>query len=682
MNFRALVVSLVLLAFPLLAQTTTPTTPAPTEGKRVYVPADFAQFAPRTALDMLSRVPGFAIKSEDSERGLGEASGNVLINGQRISGKSNDVLTELSRIGAGNVERIEIVEAATLDIPGLSGQVANVIVKSRGISGQWTYRPEFRAHYTDPLFTRFEVSLNGTKGPIEYTLGVDNRGNRSGAGGPTWITDAAGSLIEERDEEWKGNSEQPRLSSRIVYDGPGTAVGNLNMSYGRLMFEYLESGTRTTADGSRRREVTIEEEGYNYELGGDYEFGLGAGRLKLIGVGRGSSYPGETNVITRSIDGTSISGSRSTSDWVDRETIARTEYRWNRAGAEWQISAEGAFNSLDNASRVFQMNSSGAFVEVPLAGGTATVEEDRYEVMGTYGRPVAKNVTLKLTAGGEYSELAQVGAGGTTRDFWRPKGELSAAWKVSPVTDLNVKLARRVGQLNFFDFLASANIRDDIQTAANPDLVPQQSWELDVEGTRNLGAHGRTMLRVYGRQIDDIVDYIPIGTSGQAPGNLDSAQVYGVESRSTFNFDPIGWKGARLDAHLRWQDSEVADPLTGEKRPISNSLQEFFSFALRHDVANTDWAWGTGYSYQLNAKSYRLTEVGRQWEGPIWGDVYVEHKNVYGLTVRAGWYNLLAADSMWDRTVHAGRRTDPVAFVEHRDRQIGPIFSFQVRGKF
>lgn len=104
--------------------------------------------------------------------------------------------------------------------------------------------------------------------------------------------------------------------------------------------------------------------------------------------------------------------------------------------------------------------------------------------------------------------------------------------------------------------------------------------------------------------------------------------------------------------------------------------------ALRHDLSNTDWAWGTGYSYQLNAKNYRLAEVGRLWEGPVWGDIYVEHKNVGGLTVRAGVYNLLAADSIWDRTVHRGRRTGSVDFIEHRDRQIGPIFSFQVRGNF
>jgi outer membrane receptor for ferrienterochelin and colicins len=677
MNLRATLVLLLVLSTSAFAQT-----PAPAEAKSTYTPADFVQFAPRTALDMLNRVPGFAIKQEDVvERGLGDATGNVVINGQRISGKSNDVVTELSRIPATTVERIEIVEGETLEIPGLTGQVANVITKATGISGQWAYRPEFRSYYTDPLFTRFEVSLSGTKGPVQYTFGLDNRGNRSGAGGPTWLYNPGGSIVETRDEEWRGNSERPRISGRFVYDGPGSAAGNLNLSYGRLTYDYLETGTRVgTRSGDSLRTVTVDEHGSNYEIGGDYEFALGIGRLKLIGVGRGSRYPNETTVITQFPAETV--GVRFTRDGDDRELIARSEYRWNASGAEWQISGEGAYNSLDTTSGLFEMNAAGAFEEVPLPGGTAKVDENRYEVMGSYGRPLTSKVTMKLSAGGEYSQLAQAGAGGTTRTFWRPKGELSTAWKISPRADLSVKLARRVGQLDFFDFLASVDVSNDQETSANPDLVPEQSWELDLEGVRALGAYGRTTLRLYGRRIDDIIDYIPIGATGQAPGNLDQASVWGVESRSTFNFDPFGWKGARLDAHLGWQDSRVEDPLTGEERPISGSLQEFFVLGLRHDIPNSAWAWGTGYSYQLNALSYRLTEVGRLWEGPVWGDIYLENKDVAGLTVRAGVSNLLAADSMWDRTVHAGRRTDPIDYIEERDRQIGPIFSFQIRGKF
>ncbi|HEY0373081.1 MAG TPA: TonB-dependent receptor [Thermoanaerobaculia bacterium] len=679
MTIRAFTVSLaVLVCLSVFGQTATTAPEA-----RTYVPADFAQFAPRTALDMLNRVPGFSIKEEDGDRGFGEATGNVVINGQRLSGKSNDVLAELNRIPAASVERIEIVDGATLKISGLAGQVANVIVRSRGISGQWAYRPEFRSYYTDPLLTRFEVSVSGTTGPVEYTVGLDNRGNRSGAGGPTWIyaPDHA-TIVEQRDEEWRGNVERPRLSSRFVWDAPGDAKGNLNLSYGRLYYDYLETGTRTaTSTGAFDRRVTEDQHGDDYEIGGDYEFGLGTGKLKLIGVGRGNQYPDEVTVVHSFDDGTA-EGIRFTQVGTERELIGRSEYRWTHGVAEWQLSAEAAFNSLDNTSRLWEMNSIGGFDEVALDGGIAKVEEDRYEIIGTYGRPLTKNLTIKASAGGEYSQLAQVGAGGTTRDFQRPKGELSAAWKISPRMDVNMKLARRVGQLNFFDFLASVDVGSDTHTSANPDLVPEQSWDLEIEGSRNLGALGSTTLRVYGRRIDDIIDYIPISTTGEAPGNLDQAIVYGISSRSTLNLDGIGWKGARLDASMQWQDSEVEDPLTGEERPISNSLQEAFSFGLRYDMPNTDWAAGTDYSYQLNAKNYRLTEVGRLWEGPVWADVYVEHKNVAGLTVRASINNLLAADSMWDRTVHTGRRTGPVDFIEHRDRQIGPIFSFQVRGKF
>jgi len=680
MNVRALIVSLaVLLSTAAFAQT--PAAPA-AEGPRSYAPADFAQFAPRNALDMLNRVPGFTIKYEDLERGLGQATGNVVINGQRLSGKSNDVVTELSRIPAANVERIDVVEGETLDIPGLTGQVANVIVKSAGITGQWAYRPEFRSYYTDPLFSRFEVSLSGTKGPVQYTLGLDNRGNRSGAGGPTWLYSPTGTIVETRDEEWRGNAERPRLSARLVYDGPGTAVGNLNLSYGRLYYDYLETGTRTgTRSGDHARRVTVDEHGDNYEIGGDYEFELGLGKLKLIGVGRGSHYPFEQTAIDSFADAPS-SGFRYTQDGTERELIGRSEYRWNGQGGEWQISAEGAFNSLDNVSRYFELAPAGTFTEIALDGASAKVEEDRYEMTGSYGRSLSSKVTMKLTAGGEYSQLAQAGAGGSTRTFWRPKGEFSTAWKVSPLTDVNLKIARRVGQLNFFDFLADVDVQNDQETAANPDLVPEQSWELDLEGTRSLGSYGRTTLRVYHRLIDDIIDFVPIGLAGQAPGNLDNATMYGINSRSTLNFDPFGWAGARLDAEVQWQGSKVEDPLTGEDRPISGSLQEYFSLALRHDIRNTDWAWGTGYSYSLYAKDYRLTEVGRLWEGPVWGDLYVEHKDVAGLTVRAGVYNLLAADSMWSRTVYSGRRTGAVDYIEERDRQIGPIFSFAVRGKF
>ena len=122
------------VSLPLSAPAQTPDEPG--EDSRTYTVSDFQQFAPRTALDMVSQIPGFSISESDTEqRGFGQAQENVLINGQRISSKSTSAREALDRIPAENVEKLEVVEGADLDIPGLSGQVVNVTAKANGISG-------------------------------------------------------------------------------------------------------------------------------------------------------------------------------------------------------------------------------------------------------------------------------------------------------------------------------------------------------------------------------------------------------------------------------------------------------------------------------------------------------------------------------------------------------------------
>ena len=372
------------------------------------------------------------------------------------------------------------------------------------------------------------------------------------------------------------------------------------------------------------------------------------------------------------------------SDEIEKlqERIARAEYRW-KAGGDWQVSGEYAFNKLDSVSELFVLDADGEYAPIPLPGGTATVQEDRYEIMGTYGRALTPATTLQVSLGGEYSKLEQVGGGGLVRSFRRPKGLVSLAWKASPTLDVNVKLQRRVGQLNFYDFLASVDLNDDQANAGNPDLVPPQASELEIEATRNLGRWGTTSLRAYAQRVDDIVDIVPIGADGESPGNLDRATVHGWEWKGTFNLDALGWQGAKLTTLWQHETSKVRDPLTGENRPISNNLKEAAELGLRHDIAGTDWAWGGDLSYYFNARDYRLSEVGRQWEGPIWGGLFIENKDVLGLTVQARVTNLTNARNRARRTVYDGPRpTGAVLFEEHVNRRIGPIFQLTVSGGF
>lgn len=671
-------------ATPAAPASTDPAATAGTDGTmRTYAADYFSRFAPTNALQMLENVPGFVIRAEVVERGLGQATGNVLLNGQRLSGKSNDVLSQIQRIPAGNVERIEILDGATLDIPGLSGQVANIVAKAGGISGTWRWRPTVRKYFADDNLARFDTSVSGAGANTDWTLGLSNNSNYSAAGdgGGTQIRNADGTLREQRTDVWTGELEQPQLDVKLAHRGASGSLSNLNAMVRVFDYEYLEDGLRydNPAVADRVRGVTSTEEGHNVELGGDHEFGLGGGRLKLIGLAREVDSTMRDTVITQYEDGSPTDGVRFAREGVEHEAIARGEYRWKQGDADWQVSAEYAFNELDSTAEFAVLDADGAFQPQPLPGATAVVQEDRFELMGTYGRALNEDVTMQLSFGGEFSELS---AAGTVREFVRPKGLLSFAWAASPELDVGVKLERRVGQLNFYDFLASVDVNDDQVNAGNPELVPPQTSELQVETTRKFGDWGNTTLRVYFQQIDDIVDIVPIGPDGESIGNLDEATVMGFEWKASLELARFGWRGAKLDTLLQMERSRVDDPLTGEERPISNNLAELFEIGLRHDVPDTQWAWGSEIGYYFYEKDYRLTEEGRFWEGPYWGSLYVEYKDWHGMTFRLSGSNLLDARSKWNRTVYVDRRDGPVDFHQETDRLIGPIFQLSVSGKF
>jgi hypothetical protein len=649
------------------------------DGARTYLPAEFVRFAPRTALDMLRQVPGFAVQGASSnERGLGQATGNVVINGKRISGKSNDAVSELSSIPAGNVIRIEIVDGAKLDVPGLSGQVANVVVRADNISGQFSWNPEVRARYTEPNLFNFSSSVSGKAGPVSYTLGLRNDANRGGGGGLTNIFDASGRLIDVRQEVGLFYIDQPKLSASLKYDGPGNSVGNLNLGYNLFHFTHQDRSDRSgPGQVDRKRRFRSTEREHNYEIGGDYQFGLGSGQLKLIGLHSFEHSPFETTAIVYYADERAPTGSRFLQTGDETENIARAEYRWRSGPADWQISAEGAFNSLDYSSELSALNSAGEFVVAPRGIVKGGVDEKRGEVILSHGRPLSSKLSIQLSGGAEYSQLSAVGF---TRGFVRPKGSVSAAWKPVDNLSVNAKLQRRVGQLSFFDFLPSVNLGNDQQNVGNPDLVPSQSWDAELEAVRNLGAWGRTTIRGYSRLISDIIDTIPIGPTGESPGNLNRATVYGIEWKSTVNFDPAGWRGAKLDTRFQFQTSSLDDPLTGVPRRISSDTVRLLEANLRHDVPGTPYAWGVSLSHFHRAPSVRLGLFAQQNETPGFGSIFVEHKNVMGLTLRARAGNLFYADDKLFRVFYTGRRTGPIDLVERRTRNIGPIFSFTVSG--
>lgn len=656
-------------------------------GRQIYDAAQFARFTPRTALDMARQIPGFTIDTGDSSaRGFGQADENVLINGARISGKNSDAITFLSRISAVNVVRLEIVDGATLSISGLSGQVLNLVTNNdttTGITGNFNWAPRW-GRAGDDWFNG-DASISGRIGKGDFTLAIQNTEIHRGNSGLEQVTDRQGGLLFERDEVARYRQYRPKISGTFNRTSAGGSVFNANGA-----FEFSRTRETVYTDRFQTGAPNIfelydsDENAWNSELGVDYEFALGGGRLKLIGLQRLEHTPIDNFFGQTFSDGlTAATGARYQPVTDEGESILRAEYGWKTAGGtDWGVSIEGAYNYLDNAAEFAELDEAGIFQPVILSNVDSKVTEYRGEMITTYGRQIAPKLTVQATLGGEYSQISQSGPLGDTRSFVRPKGSVSLAWQYDANLDLNLRFERLVGQLDFFDFVESLDVSQDVGDAGNPQLVPPQSWRAELEANQKLGAWGLTTIKIYGEKFSDTVDSIPITETTEARGNLNSATSYGVQLTSSILFDPIGWKGAKLDIDTEVRKSRLRDPLTAIHRRINEDKIYSYDINLRHDIPNSSLAWGLGVSASNYYDSVRLDQFRRFRSETPYLSVFAEHKDVLGMTVNATLGNLLDSSERLTRTVYQQRRDGPVAFVEDRLRYAGLNFRLTVSGNF
>lgn len=656
-----------------------------TSTSRIYQPADFERFAPRNALDMVRQIPGFSFDDDDDgARGFGQASGNVLINGQRISGKSNGAQNALGRIPADNVERIEIVDGATLDIPGLSGQVANVIAQaSEGITGNWRWEGRVR-ELSVPYFDAGEISASGKNGNIEWTLGLESEPRLRAADGVERVFDNSGTLIETRAEVFDWEGIRPSFSGSLNWNGDNGNIANLNASYTISEYNLEELSRRQSTDGGVQvdRFFQRSEDEWNTELGGDYEFGLGPGRLKLIGLYRFEHSPVQSRVRSTAIDGSSASDTVFEQIIDETENILRSEYSWApRVGRDWQIALEGAFNKLESDADRFESFDFGTLGPDLITEPTAIVEEIRGDFAITHGRKLSEQFTLQTSLGVEVSEISQSGTQSASQSFTIPKGFVSASYNNDDGLTLSSRLERKVGQLNFSDFIASTDLNNQQDTDANPDLAPEKSWLLELEAERNFGEWGAGSVKFIGEEFEDLVGRIPLGT-GDAVGNIDSATRLRIEVSGTWLLGPIGLKGMQIETEGYYQDFTLTDPLTNQTRRRSDGGIHRWEIGLRHDVPSTDWAWGFNINRELEEAEYALDQIeDRRFTDPFL-IAFAEHKDIFGMTGILEIGNLMDTGDRTVRQIFETNRMGALSEIEIRERDFGYFLSFGLSGSF
>ena len=668
----AIPLTLIFTASPVLAQSTNDT----------YEPAYFVQYAPRNALDMVAQIPGFQLQGADNRRGLGQGGANVLVNGERLTGKTN-VGSQLSRIVAENVVRIEVKDGASLDIPGLSGQVANIVTASKGQTGTWSWAPQFRERQKTN-WGHAHLTLSGENGNLTYSAEVRNEASRNGDWGPETLTAADGTVFEIRDEQGRYNFDGPGATLDLNWNPKDDHIGNLNLEYNKFNSaqRILSARRAITERGQDLATVfTGGEDEWNAKIGADYEFPLGPGKLKMIGYYRFERSPTRSAFSIFALDGEQLGGSIFDRLADEGETIGRSEYSWSpQEDRDWTFGVEGAFNYLDIDSALHSFEN-GQYVDAELDGANSRVEERRAEATLTHSRALSPKWNIQLSAGVEYSQLEQSGA--LSRDFVRPKGFALATYKPDESTSVRFKVEREVDQLSFFDFISSVDVVDNIDRTGNVNLVPSQRWIFSTEYDKDFGQDFTININPYFNLISDLVDRIPIGEDGDAVGNIDSAIQYGVDFNTSIKGDRWGWKGTQFDLDFEWRNSRVEDPVTFENRQLSRDKKTFWSAQIRHDIPNTSWAYGGGAREYTDYKGFRLfTTDDPTLKRPI-TFAFVEHKDILGMKIKAELTNLINSKEEFTREIFTDRRDRGVLDVtEFQSRASGPVLNIEFSGTF
>lgn len=649
-----------------------------------YAPDFFAQYTPQTALDMVRRVPGFTIDEGSDRRGFSGAAGNVLIDGARPSAKSQGVNGILGRIPAKQVVRIELIRGATTGEAAGQAVVVNVVRTASAGAGRYQVEAEHTA--SGRVTPRGELSYNGRVDQLEFTLGANRYIEARPLFGYRLYRDAQENLTAYSYDGTPRTFREATGNAALSAPFLGGTF-NLNASAGRWNFKTaLESSRFTPAtaplDSFR---LSIDERQRNREIGGDWERRFGDFNLKLIGLDTRRWYSNDEATLSRDANGAQTELLSQQRRDQSAESIGRASLGWRLSDAHRiEFGGEAALNTLD-AHTDLSVDSGSGPVAIPLDAANVRVEEERYEGFLTWNWKVTPRWTLESGVTVETSTISQTGdtTASRTLTFWKPNAQISR--QIGERDQIRLRVLRDVSQLNFGDFASSATLADNTVAAGNPELRPQAAWRAEATLDKRFGKDGAITLTFRHDWIEDASDLVPIldTSSGQffdAPGNIGEGSLSTVRLNGTI---PLGFvlKGAQLKPDLSWWTSEVTDPVTGQKRELSEFSESELNIELRQDISAQKLAWGLVYFKRSEVHFYRVREIESYEEGPFL-DFYAETTAIPGVKVRGFVNNIFDSPFKRERRFFAPDRTGAFNREEERKRTIGRFIGIQVSGNF
>ena len=664
-------------------------------GSRKFDPDFFTAYAPVTALDMVRRIPGFSIDQGEGRRGFGENAGNVLIDGDRPSTKSDDILTIMSRIPASQVAFISLSEQAGADSETQGqGQVVNVVRKRTAkVNGTYEATIEAGRRYG------FQPSLNSSatmrRGDTSYEVNFSSYSERLRGFGPEDFKTGSAALIERRFYNGKGGNDHAALGGAIKTRF-GDAKINLNGqlrwsdSFDIRKAEYFNSTGADIGDELLLSNGPIGD--LSYELGGDVELSiLPKTNTKIVMLYRSADESYDSSIETARIaQPVSLFETRSRNRPI--EAVIRMQNDLGGFGRHAvQFGAEVAYNRLD--ARFGVANSvAGAVTNFPASN--VLVEETRFEPFVSDVWTLGPAWKIEAGAIAEFSKLTLSGDSTAERKFTFIKPRAIATWTISPQTTLELRAERQVAQLNFNEFATSVDVTVGNQVdAGNADLVPEKSTTLSALIRHKFLDRGSIQFSGDYQLVSDTQDLVPITVRDargnitaqfDGTGNIGKGTKWNGELEITLPLDwltkPIGFAGVEARYVGHYHGSRVTDPVTGLNRRVSHRPLWHQQWDVRHDMADLGLVFGASFGVQDANFDYFFNEKRRQQEGTR-TTIFVEYSKFKLGTVRFEVTDM--AGFRRDRFIYAGTRASgTLGQIVNRERKLDPLLQLSLSGKF
>jgi outer membrane receptor protein involved in Fe transport len=597
-----------------------------------------------------------------------------------LSAKSQTASDVLQRIPAGEVLRIELLRGseAAGDASG-AALLANVVRTPSSGGGAWSLGAELANR--DRAAPNGWFGWGGRRGVTEYSLGGSTYALQRELPGERDVRDGVGLPSARR------ASTSPREFAEYALNGQAArpmAGGRLALTGQAHYSRYHEDSTLlTTSPAGAQLEnefVPYTESERTGELGLAYQRDAGNWSLELSALATRKQYHSHVRSTQFGDDEAqdlefTQALARDSGETILRGTLGRA----HRAG-RLEAGAEVALNTLEGAMQLALDSGSGPFpINVPNAN--LDVKEKRAEAFVSHAWTIDGRWSLDSRLAAETSWLDFTGDTNQSVSLTYVKPRVQVTRKLG-AHQLQARVYRDVGQLDFTDFVSAAEVSDDVINGGNPNLKPQTAWAAEVDADLR---HGEAALRLRGfhHWLDDVVDLIPAGPPAQridAPGNIGRGTLTGVEISARVPLSRL-LPGASLKAAGTFQDAEVRDAVTGRHRTISGFPARRLRMDLREDIPGAKLTWGVSWTAESESVKYRLIERDSARKSRQL-DAFVETTALEGLTLRLTLLSILDDAQLRERRFYSPDRAGSLAETETSRWHPGRWWLISMSGSF